>query len=91
VLVDAGRFSGFLRGGGRGRVLDVDPTLGTFGGLFDAAGYAVWHAGLSWKLHERVELFGRVNNLFGREHEEVLGYPALPRGAVVGLQVAASR
>lgn len=91
VLVDAGRFSGFLRGGGRGQVLDVDPTLGTFGGLFDAAGYTVWHAGLSWKLLDRVELFGRVNNLSGREYEEVLGYPALPRGAVVGLRVAASR
>ncbi len=91
VLVDAGRVSGFLRGGGRGQVRDVDPTLGTFGGLFEAAGYSVWHAGLSWKLLDRLELFGRVTNLFGREYEEVLGFPALSRGVVVGLRVAASR
>ncbi|HET9266361.1 MAG TPA: TonB-dependent receptor [Vicinamibacterales bacterium] len=90
VLLDAGRLSGFLHGGGRGRVLDVEPSLGTFGGLFYAAGYSVWNAGLSWQLFEAVELFGHVNNLFGREYEEVLGFPALPRGVVAGLRVAAS-
>ena len=37
-------------GGGRGRVLDVEPSFGTFGGLFDAAGYAVWNAGASWRV-----------------------------------------
>jgi outer membrane receptor protein involved in Fe transport len=71
-------------------VLDVEPSLGTFGGLFYAAGYSVWNAGLSWQLFEAVELFGHVNNLFGREYEEVLGFPALPRGVVAGLRVAAS-
>jgi outer membrane receptor protein involved in Fe transport len=91
VLVDAGRLGGFLHGGGRSRVLDVDPSLGTFGGLFDAAGFSVWNAGLSWKLFEGIELFGRVNNLFGREYEEVLGFPAPPRGVLAGLRVAAGR
>ena len=91
LLLDAGPFSAFLQGGGRSRTLDVEPTLGTFGGLFDSPGYSVWNAGLSWNLFEQVHLFGRVNNVFGREYEEVLGFPALPRGLFAGVRVAAGR
>ncbi|HEY7054990.1 MAG TPA: TonB-dependent receptor, partial [Vicinamibacterales bacterium] len=75
----------------RGRVLDVEPTLGTFGGLFEAAGYAVWNAGGSWSIKRRVELFARVENLFDRSYEEAFGFPALGRGAMAGVRVAASR
>ena len=35
--------------------------------------------------------FGRVTNLFDRDYEEALGYPALGRSAMVGLRVATSR
>jgi outer membrane cobalamin receptor len=86
-----GRWTAWMRGGGRGRVLAVEPSYGTFGGLFDAAGYAVWHAGASAKVTRRIEVFGRVENLFGRSYEEVFGFPALPRGAMVGLRVAGGR
>jgi outer membrane receptor protein involved in Fe transport len=86
-----GRVSGWIRGGGRGRVLDVEPSLGASEGLFDAPGYAVWHAGATWKLIRQVELFGRVENLFDRRYEEALGFPALGRGAMAGLRIAASR
>jgi outer membrane receptor protein involved in Fe transport len=81
----------WLRGGGRGRVLDVEPTLGTFGGLFEAAGYAVWNAGGSWTIGRGVDVFARVENLFNRTYEEAFGFPALPRGAMAGIRVAASR
>lgn len=91
VLVHAGRLNAFVRGSGRTRVLDTEPSTGTFGGLFDAPGYAVWHAGASWTLRNRLELFGRVDNIFDRDYEEVLGYPALPRGAFVGVRIAAGR
>ena len=40
----------FLRGGGRGSALDVEPRFGTFGGLFEAPGYNVWNAGASWRV-----------------------------------------
>ena len=40
-----GQVTGWLRGGGRGDVLAVEPSYGTFGGLFDASGYAAWSAG----------------------------------------------
>jgi outer membrane receptor protein involved in Fe transport len=86
-----GPLTAWVRGGGRGRVLDVEPTLGTFGGLFEAAGYAVWNAGGSWSIKRRVELFARVENLFDRSYEEAFGFPALGRGAMAGVRVAASR
>ena len=91
VLLTAGRLGAFLQGGGRGRALDTEPSTGTFGGLFDAPGYSVWHAGASWRLAKGVQVFGRVTNLFDRAYEEVLGYPALPRGVAAGVRVAASR
>jgi vitamin B12 transporter len=85
------RVSGWIRSGGRGRALDVDPTLGAFGGLFEAPGYTVWHAGAAWKLTKAIALFGRIENLFDRHYEEALGFPALGRGAIAGLRIAASR
>jgi outer membrane receptor protein involved in Fe transport len=89
--VSRGRVIGWVRGGGRGRVLAVEPSYGTFGGLFDAAGYGVWNAGASWRLSRQLELFGRIENLFDREYEEVFGFPALGRGAMAGIRIAASR
>jgi outer membrane cobalamin receptor len=89
--VSRGRISGWLRGGGRGRVLAVEPSYGTFGGLFDAEGYGVWNAGASWRLARQLEVYGRIANLFARRYEEVFGFPALGRGVVAGLRVAASR
>jgi outer membrane cobalamin receptor len=86
-----GRITGWIRGGGRGRVLAVEPSYGTFGGLFDASGYNVWNAGASWRVARQLEVFGRVENLFDREYEEVYGFPALGRGAMAGLRIAASR
>ena len=80
-----------MQGGGRGRVLDVEPSYGTFGGLFYSKGYNVWNTGASLRLHRGVEVFGRIDNLFGRSYEEALGFPALGRGAVAGLRVAAGR
>jgi outer membrane cobalamin receptor len=81
----------WIRGGGRGRVLAVEPSYGSFGGLFDAAGYDVWSTGASWQVSRQLEVFGRIENLFDRDYEEVFGFPALGRGAMVGMRVAARR
>jgi outer membrane receptor protein involved in Fe transport len=91
VTVVHGRLAGFLHGGGRSSVRDVEPSLGTFGGIFESAGYSAWDAGASWQLIDSVSIFGRVNNLFNRDYEEVLGFPALPRGFFAGVRVAARR
>ena len=91
VLLSAGHLSAFLQGGARSSVRDVDPSFGTFGGMFEAPGYSVWNAGATWTFSNHLQLFGRVANLFDRDYEEALGYPALGRSGMVGLRVAASR
>lgn len=87
----AGPFTSFVSGGARSRVLDVEPSFGTFGGLHYASGFNVWNAGASWKLGGIGELYARVENLFDEAYEEALGFPALGRRATVGLRVAAGR
>jgi outer membrane cobalamin receptor len=91
AAVTVSRFSAFVRGGSRGRTLDVDPSFGTFGGLFDAPGYQVWDAGASFRIGRVVEIFGRLENMFDRSYEEALGFPALGRRATGGIRVAAGR
>jgi outer membrane cobalamin receptor len=91
LLVTRGRFDGFIDVGGRGRTLDIDPNLGTFGGLFPAAGFVVANAGLTVRVHRFVDVFARVTNAFDRAYEEVLGFPALGRSGMAGVRVAVSR
>jgi vitamin B12 transporter len=91
VSAAAGPITAFLRGGGRSSVLDVEPSLGTFGGLFDAAGYQTWSAGAAFRVARAAEIFGRIENLFDSSYEEALGFPAPGRRATVGLRLAAGR
>jgi outer membrane cobalamin receptor len=91
VVIDSGRLTAFVQGGARSGVRDVDPSFGTFGGIFDAPGFSVWNTGAAWTLTRNLEFFGRITNLFDRDYEEALGFPGLPRSALVGLRVAAGR
>ncbi len=91
TAASTGRLTAFLSGRARGRTLDVEPSSGTFGGLFHAEGFNVWTAGASWRLHRLADVFARIENLFDRGYEEALGFPALGRRASVGLRLAASR
>ena len=91
VRMSSGRLTAFLASRARGRWLDVEPSAGTFGGLFDAEGFNAWDAGASWRVHRTFDVFGRVENLFDREYEEALGFPALGRRATIGLRIAAGR
>jgi outer membrane cobalamin receptor len=85
------RVTAFAQVGARGRVLDVEPTLGTYGGLFINAGYTVANAGVSVRLTRSLEILSRVNNLFDRRYEEALGFPSPGRLATVGVRVALGR
>ena len=85
----AGRLTTFLTGGARSHTLDIEPSFGTFGGLFFNQGFNVWNGGASWRLYRTVHLFGRVENLFDRRYEEAFGFPALGRRAAIGLRIAA--
>ncbi|MDQ3417648.1 MAG: TonB-dependent receptor [Acidobacteriota bacterium] len=81
----------FVSGGARSRVLDVEPSFGTFGGLHYADGFNAWNAGAAWRVRRIGEIFGRVENLFDRTYEEALGFPALGRRATIGIRVAPGR
>ncbi len=91
LALSVSAFSAFLRGGGRSEVLDVEPSFGTFGGLFEAQGYQAWNAGAAVRVLRHAEVFVRVENLFDRSYEEAFGFPALGRRAAAGLRIAAGR
>ena len=91
VTATRNRFDGYVRLSGRGRVLDVDPSFGTFGGLVMATGYATADVGAAVRVTRHVEVYAHVNNLLDRQYEEVLGYPAMPRTGTIGVRVAAGR
>jgi outer membrane receptor protein involved in Fe transport len=86
-----GSFTAFGHIGGRSHTLDVEPTYGTWGGLFTNPGFSTVDIGASWRIVRAVELIGRVGNLFNRSYEETYGFPALGRNAMIGVRVAAGR
>ena len=88
ILLTRGRFQGYARFSGRGHVLDVEPSLGAFGGLFKAPGYFTMSIGANLRMWSKFELFGRITNMLNRQYEETLGFPALGRSAIVGVRVA---
>ncbi|MBP7778380.1 MAG: TonB-dependent receptor [Acidobacteria bacterium] len=75
----------------RGTTLDVEPSFGAFGGLFENDGYGVVTVGGAWTLASRVTVHARLVNALGANYEDVLGYPALGRTLYAGLRVAARR
>ena len=75
----------------RGESLDADPSFGPTGGLFTNPGHTVINIGASWRPLRAIEVFARALNLFDREYEEVLGYPAPGRTAYIGARVAVGR
>lgn len=81
----------FLRVEARGGVLDVDPSLGSFGGKVEAPGYATVDAGVTMAVSRRLDVFARVHNLFDRRYEEAFGFPAMARALMAGVRLAHRR
>jgi outer membrane cobalamin receptor len=77
--------------GSRSRALDVEPTWGTYGGLYFNPGFNSVDVGVSWRIVRAVEVVGRVGNLVNRYYEETYGFPALGRNASIGVRIAAGR
>jgi vitamin B12 transporter len=75
----------------RGETLDIEPAFGASGGLYMNGGHTVLNAGGSWRPAKAVEVFVRALNLFDRDYEEVLGYPAPGRTAYVGARFVVGR
>jgi iron complex outermembrane receptor protein len=91
VSLARGPISGFINVDARGETLDIEPSFGLFGGLFDNAGYSTASAGATWNVTRRVAIFGRVTNLLDGGYEEILGFPAPGRRVAAGVRVAAGR
>ena len=81
------RFSVFTSLGARGRTRDIDPTFGTFGGLFDNPSYAVVDIGGSLRATAGLEFIARIQNLLDNDYEEAFGFPALGRSFIAGVRV----
>ena len=91
VLIAAGRVSGFVRVDSRGDTRDIDPSFGANAGVFENPGFTTTDAGVSMRLLARLDVFARVTNLFDVRYEEIYGFPALGRGVMAGVRIAASR
>jgi outer membrane cobalamin receptor len=88
VTVNRGRVTAYAIGNARGTVLDVEPSFGASGGLFEAPGYFVLSAGASYRLTPRLSVYGRITNLFDEDYEEAFGFPSPGRGGFAGVRVA---
>ena len=91
VIWTRGRLQAFGMATMRGSTLDVEPSFGTFGGLFENDGHLVVTTGAAITLARSVTAYARVANAFGADYEDVFGYPALGRTAYVGFRVTARR
>jgi vitamin B12 transporter len=85
------RFGAFAELQIRGETLDIEPAFGATGGLYPNSGHTIFNFGGSWRPVKAVEVFARALNLFDREYEDVLGYPAPGRTAYVGARFAVGR
>jgi outer membrane cobalamin receptor len=68
---------------------DLEPNFGN--PVLESAGFATTAIGGSVRVTRDVEIIGRISNVFDRDYEEALGFPALGRTAMVGLRIAAGR
>jgi outer membrane cobalamin receptor len=85
VGTDWGRFGGTLTGRFAGRRTDSDflfPPLG----LSSNPGYAVFDLAGSFRFNAQATAIARIDNLFDKEYQGILGYPALGRGAYIGMR-----
>ncbi|HET9371859.1 MAG TPA: TonB-dependent receptor [Vicinamibacterales bacterium] len=74
---------------GRGSMRDIEPNFAAT--VYDNPGFTTVDIGGSWRVGRGLEVTARVTNLFDRDYEEALGFPALGRSAMVGLRVGTGR
>jgi vitamin B12 transporter len=56
--------------------------------ITEADAYTLFNLAASYQLSKNIEIFGRIDNLFNREYEAVLGYGAPGRSAYIGIKAA---
>lgn len=86
-----GRLSADVTGYFRGKVLDVEPNFGAFGGLFYNTGFANFGVNVNYALPCGVTLYGNLRNALDRHYEEALGFPSPLLNFVSGVKWTFSR
>ena len=59
--------------------------------LVKLGSYWIASARIGWRVHDRIEVFGRVQNAFDPDYEDVVGYRTQGRSAYAGLRFTGSR
>jgi len=85
----APRVSGFVLLHHRGAMRDLEPNWAST--VYTNPGRVHATLGAAVRVSAGLEVFGRVNNVLDRQYEDVLGFPAMGRSAVIGFRVAAGR
>jgi outer membrane receptor protein involved in Fe transport len=86
-----GKISANVEGYFRGSVLDVEPTYGATGGLFQNPGYANVGVNINYAMGHGLTAYGNVRNILNQHYEEVFGYPSLRINFVTGLKWTLAR
>jgi outer membrane cobalamin receptor len=71
----------------RGAMRDLEPNWAS--NVYTNPGRAHLTLGAAVRLGAGLEAYGRITNAFDRRYEDVLGFPAMGRSAVIGLRVTA--
>jgi outer membrane cobalamin receptor len=85
LSADFARFGGSLTGRFVGRRTDSDflfPPLG----LSSNPGYAVFDIAGSYRISAMATAIARIDNLFDKDYQPIIGYPALRRAAYIGMR-----
>ena len=83
------RATAFVGVNGRSDMRDIEPNFAAT--VYDNPGFTTVDLGGSWRVRRGLEVTARVTNLFDRDYEEALGFPALGRSAMIGLRVGTGR
>jgi outer membrane receptor protein involved in Fe transport len=89
VRYTRGRWNGFLIINGRSEMADFEPNFAV--AVLTSMGHVVSSIGGSYRLRDGLEAYARVTNLFDRQYEDALGFPAQGRSAAAGVRVAIGR
>jgi len=81
-----GRVSANLDAYFRGSILDVEPSYGATGGLFQNPGYTNLGVNLNYSLGHGLTAYGNLRNALNQQYEEVFGYPSPRLNFVAGVK-----
>ena len=89
VRYASSRWSAFVLVHHRGAMRDLEPNWAS--SVYANPGRVHATIGASVRVAPGLDAYGRLTNAFDRAYEDVLGFPAMGRSAVIGLRVTAGR